>query len=377
LNGITIQPNVIVMPPLPMGGIFGSPLQWVIKMHRLLERQIRRNFGSIELIPQDWRAFIAAVDEAYIKADSDTALVTRSLDIMSDELNQRNEALSRERDEQAVLIGKLEFAHNQLLQSEKMASIGQLAAGVAHEINNPIGYVNSNISALGGYVNELIEMLGVYEGAEAALDPVARATVAACRARLDIDLLKSDIQDILSESKEGIGRVKKIVQDLKDFSHPDEGKFLYANVHHGILSTLNIVANEIRYKADVITEFGDIPEVECILSQLNQVFMNLLVNAAHAMGSERRGKILVRSGNGADATIWIEIADDGCGIPAENLKKIFDPFFTTKPVGQGTGLGLSLSYGMVQKHHGNISVHSAPGQGTCFRITLPIRQPAD
>ncbi len=377
MNGITIQPNVIVMPPLPMGGIFGSPLQWVIKMHRLLERQIRRNFGSIELIPQDWRAFIAAVDEAYIKADSDTALVTRSLDIMSDELNQRNEALSRERDEQAVLIGKLEFAHNQLLQSEKMASIGQLAAGVAHEINNPIGYVNSNISALGGYVNELIEMLGVYEGAEAALDPVARATVAACRARLDIDLLKSDIQDILSESKEGIGRVKKIVQDLKDFSHPDEGKFLYANVHHGILSTLNIVANEIRYKADVITEFGDIPEVECILSQLNQVFMNLLVNAAHAMGSERRGKILVRSGNGADATIWIEIADDGCGIPAENLKKIFDPFFTTKPVGQGTGLGLSLSYGMVQKHHGNISVHSAPGQGTCFRITLPIRQPAD
>ena len=377
MNGITIQPNVIVMPPLPMGGIFGSPLQWVIKMHRLLERQIRRNFGSIEMVPQDWRAFIAAVDEAYIKADSDTALVTRSLDIMSEELNQRNEALSREKDEQAVLIGKLEFAHNQLLQSEKMASIGQLAAGVAHEINNPIGYVNSNISALGGYVNELIEMLGVYEGAEAALDPVVRATVAACRARLDIDFLKSDIQDILSESKEGIGRVKKIVQDLKDFSHPDEGKFLYANVHHGILSTLNIVANEIRYKADVITEFGDIPEVECILSQLNQVFMNLLVNAAHAMGSERRGKILVRSGNGADATIWIEIADDGCGIPAENLKKIFDPFFTTKPVGQGTGLGLSLSYGMVQKHHGNISLHSAPGQGTCFRITLPIRQPAD
>jgi two-component system NtrC family sensor kinase len=377
LNGITIQPSVIVMPPLPMGGIFGSPFQWVINMHRLLERQIRRNFGSIDLVPQEWRAFIAAVDEAYIKADSDTALVTRSLDIMSEELNQRNEALSREKDEQAVLIGKLEFAHNQLLQSEKMASIGQLAAGVAHEINNPIGYVNSNISALGGYVNELIEMLGVYEGAEAALDPVARATVSACRARLDIDFLKGDIQDILSESKEGIGRVKKIVQDLKDFSHPDEGKFLYANVHHGISSTLNIVSNEIRYKADVITEFGDIPEVECILSQLNQVFMNLLVNAAHAMSSERRGKIFVRSGSAGDATVWIEIADDGCGIPAENLKKIFDPFFTTKPVGQGTGLGLSLSYGMVQKHHGNISVHSAPGQGTCFRITLPIRQPTD
>jgi signal transduction histidine kinase len=345
-------------------------------MHRLLERQIRRNFGSLELIPEDWRAFVAAVDEAYLKADSDIALVTRSLDIMSAELNQRNEALSREKDEQAVLIEKLEFAHNQLLQSEKMASIGQLAAGVAHEINNPIGYVNSNISALSGYLNQLIEMLGVYESAESALEPQARSTVTACRTRLDIDFLKSDIQDILSESKEGIGRVKKIVQDLKDFSHPDEGKFLYANLHHGIDSTLNIVANEIRYKADVITEFGDVPEIECILSQLNQVFMNLLVNAAHAMRSERRGKIFIRSGPGADQSVWIEIADDGCGIPAENLTKIFDPFFTTKPVGQGTGLGLSLAYGMIQKHHGSIKVTSTPGQGTCFHISLPIHQPA-
>lgn len=345
-------------------------------MHRLLERQIRRHFGSTEQIPENWHAFIAAVDEAYLKADSDKAMVARSLDIMSAELNQRNESLSREKDEQAVLIGRLEQAQNQLLQSEKMASIGQLAAGVAHEINNPIGYVNSNLSTLGGYANDLLEMIGIYEQAETGLPPGERDAITTHKQRLDIAYLKTDIPAVLSESKEGIGRVKKIVQDLKDFSHPDEGKFSFADIHQGINSTLNIVANEIRYKADVVTDYGTIPDIECIQSQLNQVFMNLLVNAAHAMHGVRRGKIFVRSGMCDAETVWIEIADDGCGIPAENLTRIFDPFFTTKPIGQGTGLGLSLSYGMVQKHHGRITVSSEPGVGTCFRLTLPVRQPS-
>jgi signal transduction histidine kinase len=345
-------------------------------MHRLLERQIRRNFGSLEEVPENWRAFIAAVDEAYSKADSDKALVERSLDIMSDELVQRNEALSRDKDQQAVLIGKLEMAHNQLLQSEKMASIGQLAAGVAHEINNPIGYVNSNLATLGEYVNDLLDMIGAYESAEAALPQPERDALSERKRRLDLDYLKTDMLALLSESKEGVDRVKKIVQDLKDFSHTDEGKFVWSDLHHGIDSTLNIVANEIKYKADVIKEYGTIPQIECLPSQLNQVFMNLLVNAAHAMSGERRGKILMRSGvwDGGEA-VWIEISDDGCGIPPENLKKIFDPFFTTKPIGQGTGLGLSLSYGIVQKHHGGIEVSSEAGKGTCFRVTLPVQQP--
>ncbi|MFZ2852746.1 MAG: ATP-binding protein [Rhodocyclaceae bacterium] len=346
-------------------------------MHRLLERQIRRNFGSLKDIPENWHAFIAAVNEAYGKADSDRVLVERSLDIMSSELTQRHEALLREKDEQTVLIGKLEQAHNQLLQSEKMASIGQLAAGVAHEINNPIGYVNSNLSTLGDYAGDLLELIAAYESAEAALPQAERDALAELRRRLDVDYLKTDMLAILAESKEGIDRVKKIVQDLKDFSHTDEGKYLWADLHQGIDSTLNIVANEIRYKADVVKEYGDIPQVECMASQLNQIFMNLLVNSAHAMSSERRGKIFVRSGMGDHDTVWIEIADDGCGIPPENMQKIFDPFFTTKPIGQGTGLGLSLSYGIVQKHHGRIEVSSEVGKGTAFRITLPVRQPAE
>jgi signal transduction histidine kinase len=345
-------------------------------MHNLLEQQIQQAFGSFDAIPESLRGFVEAVDAAYHGAESDKARIERALDDLSAELTQRNQTLSDEKDEQTELISKLEQAHNQLLQSEKMASIGQLAAGVAHEINNPIGYVNSNLSTLGGYAGDLLEMISLYESSEAALPQSEREAVAAQRQRLDIDYLKTDMLAILAESKEGIDRVKKIVQDLKDFSHTDEGKFLWSDLHQGIDSTLNIVANEIRYKADVIKEYSSIPQIECMLSQLNQVFMNLMVNAAHAMNGARRGKIFIRSGMEGSETIWVEIADDGCGIPPENMKRIFDPFFTTKPIGQGTGLGLSLSYGIVQKHNGRIEVTSEAGKGTCFRITLPVRQPA-
>ena len=149
-----------------------------------------------------------------------------------------------------------------------------------------------------------------------------------------------------------------------------------ADLHKGLDSTLNVVANEIKYKADVVKEYGDIPEIECLPSQLNQVFMNLLVNAAQAMSDTGRGTITLRSGRVGDA-VWVEVADSGAGIAAENLKRIFDPFFTTKPVGKGTGLGLSLSYGIIRKHGGSIAVDSVLGQGTVFRILLPVRRPAE
>lgn len=256
-----------------------------------------------------------------------------------------------------------------------MASIGQLAAGVAHEINNPIGYVNSNLKSLTAYVQDLLEMIAAYETAEAALPAEQLSSLAALKATLDIEYLKTDLPAMLGESQEGIDRVRKIVQDLKDFSHTDEGTFNWADVHAGIDSTLNIVANEIKYKADVVREYGALPQIECLPSQLNQVFMNLLVNAAQAMPGEPRGKIVVRTGCKGDEAVWLEFIDSGSGIPAENLKRIFDPFFTTKPVGKGTGLGLSLSYGIIQKHHGKLSVTSVLGEGTCFRIELPVKQP--
>ena len=284
------------------------------------------------------------------------------------ELLLANEALKE-------LNGKLSQAQSKLVQSEKLASIGQLAAGVAHEINNPIGYIFSNFGTLEKYLGDLFEMLAAYEVAEAELaDTPTAARLRELRAQIELDFLKQDIPTLMAESKEGITRVRKIVQDLKDFSRVDaHQEWSWANLHQGIDSTLNIVNNEIKYKAEVVKEYGTLPEVWCLPSELNQVFMNLLVNAAHAITAER-GTITIRSGSdAAAATVWIEVVDNGCGIPKEDLGRIFDPFFTTKPVGQGTGLGLSLSYGIVRKHHGQLDVRSEPGAGTTFRVTLPVR----
>ena len=270
------------------------------------------------------------------------------------------------------LNNKLEEAHNQLLQSEKMASIGQLAAGVAHEINNPIGYVYSNLGTLEKYVQDLFSMLDNYEQAEGAItDAAVKSRLQTARQKLDITFLKEDLRALMDESKDGITRVKNIVQNLKDFSHVDASdEWHYADLHSGLDSTLNIVNNEIKYKAEVVKEYGDIPQVECLLSQLNQVFMNLLMNAAHAI--EERGLITIRTGKTGEE-VWVEVEDSGKGIAPENLKKIFDPFFTTKPIGKGTGLGLSLSYGIMQKHNGRIEVQSVVGKGTRFRVCLPLR----
>lgn len=278
------------------------------------------------------------------------------------QLRQHNEALEK-------LNTQLTQAQAQLAQSEKLASIGQLAAGVAHEINNPIGYVHSNIGSLRNYLDDLMALLTAYEQLPST------AAIDALRKKVDVEFLREDIPSLISESQEGITRVKKIVQDLKDFSRVDSSQeWQTADLHHGIDSTLNIVNNEIKYKADVVKEYGVLPPVECLPSQLNQVFMNLLVNAAHAMGEER-GCITIRSGTAGDWA-WLEFADNGGGIPQEIQQKIFDPFFTTKPVGKGTGLGLSLTYGIIQKHHGRITVQSQVGKGTVFRIEIPIAQPA-
>jgi signal transduction histidine kinase len=274
-----------------------------------------------------------------------------------------------------VLNSKLSDAKNKLIQSEKLASIGQLAAGVAHEINNPIGFIFSNFGTLEQYLQDLFQMLAAYEEAEASMqDAEALSRIRQLREDLEIEYLKEDIPNLMRESRDGVQRVRKIVQDLKDFSRVDaRQEWESVNLHHGIDSTLNIVNNEIKYKADVVKQYGDLPEVQCLPSELNQVFMNLLVNAAHAITKER-GNITIRTGAEAGEA-WVEVADDGAGIAAENLQRIFDPFFTTKPVGQGTGLGLSLSYGIVQKHGGRMEVTSEIGQGTTFRVTIPVERP--
>jgi two-component system NtrC family sensor kinase len=285
------------------------------------------------------------------------ALVVDNADLHSEQM-ERIERLSQLNDEMRTMNVQLQATQQQLLQSEKMASIGQLAAGVAHEINNPVGYVYSNLNTLRGYVDELLNVVRHLRGKGEGPEP-------AC----DVDFLEEDIPQLLNETREGLDRVKKIVQDLKDFSRIDKSDdWESADLVKGLESTLNIVQNEIKYKATVVKELVPLPEVPCLATQLNQVFMNLLVNAAHAIVD--KGTITLRSGFD-DAQVWVEVGDDGCGMSAEVQARIFEPFFTTKPVGKGTGLGLSVSYSIVRKHNGAIELHSAPGRGTRFRVVLP------
>ncbi|MCE8024530.1 histidine kinase [Halomonas sp. MCCC 1A11058] len=296
---------------------------------------------------------------------------------MEREIRERREALvalEREREEQQVLIGKLEEAHNQLLQSEKLASIGQLAAGVAHEINNPIGFVSSNLNTLRQYIDDLLRLVDLYETVEPSLTSEAAERIAQLKTELELDYLREDVGALIAESIDGTARVRRIVQDLRDFSRTGATDWQLADLHQGLESTLNVATNEIKYKATIVREYGQLPAVECVPAQLNQVFLNLLVNAAQAI--EEHGTITLRTGCEGDQ-VWLAFADDGAGIPAELQSRIFDPFFTTKPVGQGTGLGLSLSYGIVQKHGGRIELDSRPGEGTTFTLWLPIRRIPD
>lgn len=286
--------------------------------------------------------------------------------------------LVRRNHELTEINEQLSTMRQQLAQTDKLASIGQLAAGVAHEINNPIGYIFSNFGTLQGYLVSLMEMLDAYEIAEARIgDATVRRNLQQMRKRIELDYLKEDIPVMMRESMEGIVRVRKIVQDLKDFSRVDNDReWQWSNLHQGIESTLNIINNEVKYKADVMREFDTLPEVECLPTQINQVIMNLVVNAAHAIGPAR-GRIIVRTKFEVDQqTVQIEVEDNGSGISSDVQARIFDPFFTTKPVGMGTGLGLSLAYGIITKHHGTIEVDSVLGRGTIMRIMLPIHQTA-
>ena len=303
--------------------------------------------------------------------DSNTQLATQIEERLAAE-----RALQHRNQELLTLNHRLENTQNQLIQSEKMASVGQLAAGVAHEINNPIGYVHSNLNSLERYVRDIMELLDVYndlEKAGAGNHAAVAAQVAAHRKRIELEFLREDIGNLLSESLHGISRVEKIVRDLKEFSHVGEAEWQQSDIHEGLESTLNVVAHEIKYKAKLVKDYAPIPKIECLPFQLNQVFMNLLVNAAQAI--EDQGEIRIRT-EADDNEVRVIISDSGKGISEAHLHRIFEPFFTTKPVGKGTGLGLSVSYGIIQKHGGRIDVSSEVGKGTTFVVHLPIRPPA-
>ncbi|MDA8429755.1 MAG: ATP-binding protein [Geobacteraceae bacterium] len=283
------------------------------------------------------------------------------------ELNERNDEVQRAYDD-------LKMVQSQLLQQDKMASIGQLAAGVAHEINNPIGFIISNLGSLGRYVDKLTAFLGSDEQLCGGCDPAIRELMMQERKKYKINHICQDLPELIAESFEGAERIRKIVQDLKSFSRIDSSAGALSDINEGLESTLSIAWNELKYKATVTREYGRLPQVWCNLGQLNQVFLNLLVNAAHAI--KEQGEIRIATGE-KDGTVWIAISDTGQGIPPENVSRIFEPFFTTKEVGKGTGLGLAIAYDIVvNKHGGTIEVASETGIGTTFTITLPVTRAA-
>ena len=277
-------------------------------------------------------------------------------------------AVQEARLEQRRLLEKVQQAQRHLVQSEKLAGIGQLAAGVAHEINTPIGYVFSNLRSLAGYVHDLLRIVDAVDVA-GDLEEIRRL-----KQTLDYDFIRGDVEDLIAESEEGVERVKNIILALQDFSRTDSGEFALADLHRGIDTTINVAANELKYKAQVIKEYGELPRVECNISRINQVILNLLMNAAQAIPEQ--GVITIRTGT-AGPEAWFEVEDTGLGMSPEEVDKLFEPFFTTKPVGEGTGLGLALSYGIVRRHHGRIEARSEAGKGSCFRVTLPIVHPED
>ena len=271
----------------------------------------------------------------------------------------------------------------QLLQSEKMASIGRLAAGVAHEINNPTGFVSSNLKTLSDYIEDIMGLFKEYRKLISNLKknsdicgPLSEISeqlkrIVDLENEVDLEFVLKDIFDLIDESKEGTERIKKIVQDLKDFAHPGQDKPKFADINQNIDSTVNVVWNELKYKADVIKDYGDLPRVQCYPQLLNQVFMNLLINAVQSI--EKRGEINIKT-RADNGYVEIKISDTGSGIPKENLNRIFDPFFTTKDVGKGTGLGLNVAYNIIKKHQGRIDVKSDVEKGTTFIIRIPTTE---
>jgi signal transduction histidine kinase len=272
---------------------------------------------------------------------------------------------------------------SQLVQSEKLASIGQLAAGVAHEMNTPVGFVASNFETLENYMKKIKELFQMYGELVEKIETSDKAVlldkvdaISKSRNEMKIDFILKDLSVLFNDSREGIDRVTSIVQNLRDFSRVDKPEnFETYNINDGIRATLVVVQNEIKYDADVEMELSEVPQILCSTGQINQVLLNILMNAAQAIKSQERddkGKITIKT-YATDNDVVCEISDDGHGIEPDKLAKIFDPFFTTKPVGEGTGLGLSISYDIIViKHKGALLVDNSLGKGTKFTIKLPI-----
>jgi signal transduction histidine kinase len=278
------------------------------------------------------------------------------------DLERRNEELAMQRAE-------LERLQTQLVHNEKMASLGQLAGGVAHELNNPVGFLYSNMQSLVEYIGSLKRLLEVYD--RVPLSAETETELKFLKEQIRYEYLLDDLLGTIADCEEGAQRIRDIVLNLRTFSRLDEAEVKKIDIHAGIDSTIRLLSQ--YYSSNHITlkrNYGDLPLVNCYAGQLNQVWMNLLTNAAQAIGNGP-GEVRIAT-DVKDEKVSVTISDTGKGIDQEHLRKIFDPFFTTKPVGEGTGLGLSITYGIIERHGGTIEVESTPGKGTTFVTVIPL-----
>ena len=305
-----------------------------------------------------------------VKNDTEIGLLTESFNQMSFKISQARRDLKKKIEELEYANKELRETQTKLVHSAKMISLGQLVAGVAHELNNPIGFIFSNMAHLRDYSQRLISLIEVSEKTPAALSQK--------KVELEYDYIVSDLPKLIASCEDGARRTKEIVLGLRNFSRLEEAKLKEIDIREALQNTLQLLQGEIKGRIEVVENFEPIPLINCYASQINQVFMNILSNAVQAI--EGSGKIwistqVVKSPKGKEGKIRVSIQDSGKGIPPNTLEKIFDPFFTTKEIGQGTGLGLSISYGIIHNHGGEIQVRSEVNVGTEFTIILPVKPP--
>lgn len=304
--------------------------------------------------------------EKKARIEAETLLETKAR-----ELYYTNKQLEEKKNILEEKIQALQDTQAQLLQSEKMASLGVIVAGVAHEINSPLGFILSNTEILGDFSKGISEIISVYQNIikKSITDPSIHENLKSEEEQADIDFILESLPEVIDDILEGGERIQGIIHNLKMFSHSDNDFIENVNINDILDFAVRVVFNEIKYKASVSKHYGTLPPISCIPGQLTQVFTNLIINASQAI--EEKGSIILTT-TVNDTVVLIKITDTGSGIKEEDLTQIFTPFYTTKPVGIGTGLGLSVSFNIIQKHGGTISVESALGKGTTFTIQLPL-----
>ena len=357
----------------------GSP--WVTDVASLSPLGIKMKDFAIHDPIADFLFLLQAKNTALNDADSLTSELKQTLKIKED----LTQVALRQRSKLEKSLQHLQRTQTQLIHAEKMSSLGLLVAGVAHEINNPITFISSNLNHVAEYMHDLIELIQLYQKCYEDPSPLIKYYME----KIDLDFLLSDIPKMIHSLKNGAGRISQIVLSLRNFSRLDESERKSVDIHEGIDSTLLILGSKLKENSkygitEIIKNYGDIPLLECYPGQLNQVFMNIISNAIDAVyankseyiaadSQECYRQIIISTETVDDKYVLVKIADNGPGIPESVKNRVFDPFFTTKPVGQGTGLGLSISHQIiVEKHHGNISCESETGEGTEFLIEILV-----